>query len=386
MLKKVVLALALLVSVLTALAIGKDSSGLAMAGLGLLVLLFVAREFLKEPSEPLSEPEPLTGGLANKDLSYINDVFNMSFLQVSEIHNDVSHVQSIVQSASSQLNKSLSGLSGASADQRSVVAELLSELVQLGGNQSNGQSIAEYSHVSDDLVGGLVDALKEIHEASQVVSERFVSMQTILLTVESLVGDIANINSQTNLLALNAAIEAARAGEAGRGFAVVADEVRNLSKRTGNFSEEIGSLVTQLNDAIGSVTETVDKVIGFDLDSQLSANQKIKDMWDEVNQLASQANARTERITTVTSEIDQLIGQGVTQLQFEDITTQQLAQVFKRLDAVKAVMKDALSYTAHSNPDDLDAIHDAIKELKDLENRHVSQGQEKMEAGEVDLF
>ncbi len=384
--KKVYLGLVLSLTSLAVAAGSNDSPTFALVGLALLVLLIVYRELFEVQAEPVELDSTPSEELASKDLSYINDVFNMSYLQVTEIHNDVSHVQSIVQSASQQLNESLSGLSGASADQRTVVGELLTELVQLAGSDNKGQSLSEYSNVSDDLVGGLVEALQEIHGASSVVSERFNNMLQILETVESLVGEIGNINAQTNLLALNAAIEAARAGEAGRGFAVVADEVRNLSRRTGTFSEEIGNHVAQLNEAIGSVTETVETVIGFDLDSQLTANQKIKDMWQEVIHLASQANSRTEKVTTVATQIDELIGQGVTQLQFEDITTQQLSQVFKRLDAVKTVMQDALSYTTHNNPDDLDAIREAIQDLKTFENRHVSNNQEKMVAGEVDLF
>jgi methyl-accepting chemotaxis protein len=107
------------------------------------------------------------------------------------------------------------------------------------------------------VVGQTIHALEHISSDVQGIAESIASLQDEINKISSVMQVIREISEQTNLLALNAAIEAARAGEAGRGFAVVADEVRNLSQRTGKSTEEINQIITSLQSKAQQVSKTV---------------------------------------------------------------------------------------------------------------------------------
>ncbi|WP_421171063.1 methyl-accepting chemotaxis protein [Aeromonas dhakensis] len=163
----------------------------------------------------------------------------------------------------------------------------------------SGQSQVGQSQRS---ITGLAD---EVADASQIINELDAHAQKI----SGILATISGIAEQTNLLALNAAIEAARAGEQGRGFAVVADEVRVLSRRTHDSTDEIQQMIETLQQttrrAVGGM-ETSRQLAGTSVEDAESANQslaRINEAIGSISDMATQIAAAAEEQTSVTSEI-----------------------------------------------------------------------------------
>ncbi|KAF0219236.1 MAG: methyl-accepting chemotaxis [Geobacteraceae bacterium] len=179
-----------------------------------------------------------------------------------------------------------------------------------GSKQANDAALAGAA-VVQQTVQGMNRISERVRESAGTVE----SLGSRSDQIGAIIGTIEDIADQTNLLALNAAIEAARAGEQGRGFAVVADEVRALAERTTKATKEIGEMIKGIQQetkgAVASMEDGVKEVEKGTTEAAKSG-QALQDILNEINQVAMQVNqiaTAAEQQTATTSEISNNIQQ-----------------------------------------------------------------------------
>ncbi|WP_209271854.1 methyl-accepting chemotaxis protein [Xanthomonas arboricola] len=325
----------------------------------------------------------------------LNELRTFVSNEVDGSRSEVERARELIRQAVSGLGGSFEAMNRKSRQQSQALARIVD---RAGDDGSAGVDVARFAQHASSRMEQLVEALEQVSGQSTNTVHHIDEMAQHLDGIFALLEDVKSIADQTNLLALNAAIEAARAGEAGRGFAVVADEVRNLSERSTTFNEQIRKLAHSSKESIAKVRETVSQLASRHMDRSREARHESAAMLENVAQINASLGDGMREISECARSIDGSVAEAVRALQFEDIATQTLSGIHTHLDRLTAINREAvaLQELLHRNGGVYDS--DLVAALAKVSNRlrdmrvewerppHKPVAQQGMGAGTVELF
>lgn len=303
--------------------------GLAVTAVAVVILLFVAWSTTRSIGKSLSGllhslkdiatgEGDLTRRIEKTSVDEIGDVVDWFNMFIDKLHGSIGEIVQACQPLNSVSNdlgdltsqtSQVSERQNQATEQVSMVVEEMVTSVREVSSSANSAAEAAYDadssakagrDVVNQTVGTINSLAVEVERAGEVIRQ----LEADTGNVGAILDVIKGIAEQTNLLALNAAIEAARAGEQGRGFAVVADEVRTLASRTQDSTQEIQNVIEKLQSAANSAVKAM-------ADSKSRAEEsvsqagKTNDSLTSITEKVESISAMNMRIASTTEEQDQ---------------------------------------------------------------------------------
>ena len=359
---------------------------LAIAAVALLAWRVGVRFSVEEGAAPVSQD---IGNAHREEVSaLIQGLATDGRAQCQVSIGDLDRVKDLLRGAVDQLIRNFGTMNTHIQAQRDLALSIASGMTGDGqgeGAVSFSDFVLDTSKAMESFVESTVSSSKismSLVETMDLISTEVNAILTILVEIES-------IAKQTNLLALNAAIEAARAGEAGRGFAVVADEVRALSQRTNQFSGEIRGHMDQVHGSLNAAHESIYAVASMDMNFALTSKQRVQDTMARIEKMNGIMAASARQIDVHAGQVGMEVNAAVTALQFQDMTSQLIGHAQTRIEALRVAAEESAAAFASGEGGckGLEQARQRMHALAELDRIQMTPVKQKhLGSGDVELF
>ncbi|MGI2226030.1 methyl-accepting chemotaxis protein [Shewanella frigidimarina] len=265
------------------------------------------------------------------EIGQLGSAFNLFIDKLQHIIRDVSGATDRVKQAAQSINGQTVSMTEQLYNHNNEIDQIVTAITEMSATAHdvahNTNMVAEATHAASDNVTKAQDCVDtSLTEVSNLMSQidnaaaNVKSLSEQSKKINSVLSVIGGIADQTNLLALNAAIEAARAGEQGRGFAVVADEVRNLASRTQASTVEINEMLSELHKLVTQTVQTMEesqvsclssvessRAISESLGAVTSSVTSINDMSTQIATAATEQSSVTEEINRNINSVQEIV-------------------------------------------------------------------------------
>lgn len=257
--------------------------------------------------------------------------------QLSSAHTEMANTQTILSEAIHTLIETFTSMAEEVRMQQALVHSITGDS-GTGNGGSTKQKFSNFVQETEGAMNQFVDSTVQNSTRAMELVEKVDVISAQVSSILAILNEVESIAKQTNLLALNAAIEAARAGEAGRGFAVVADEVRNLSEKTNKFSSQIRTLVGDVNNSLQGAEETINTLAATDVSHVMQSKQHVYDMMQNLTKLNETLAEDSIELGRINKEVERNVSTAISTLQFQDMNSQLIGHVQMRLSSLQEVV------------------------------------------------
>lgn len=359
---------------------------LAVGVVSVLIWLLGAR-YGVAGSASLEQPDMLAP--VQSDLAgLLRDLVQEQQSQFKAGNADLERVKDLLRHAIDELVQRFGAMNNHIQAQRDLALSIV-EAMSSHDRGPEGVSFSQFVLNTSQTMEAFVDNTVNTSKIAMSLVETMETIDHEVNSIISILGEIESIAKQTNLLALNAAIEAARAGEAGRGFAVVADEVRALSQRTNQFSQQIRTHMDGVHSSLVVAHDSIYSVASMDMNFALQSKQSVQSTMSRIGEINQSMSVSAQNIDQHAGSVGQEVNAAVTALQFQDMSNQLIEHAQRRISEVSGLVESMTDCIQRQGK-----LDDGLAQARTRLREHVQKAgernqpvkQESMSSGDIELF